>query len=140
MKMFTRFNVLLAAVLGMALGFGSVASAQSTTYYGADVNGNRNVLPGVLITAGTQPVISGCPTVSAQVGGATAGKFVTSGTACALVLTLPAAPNGYYCFATDLTTSPAVLPRLASSTTISCTFASFTTVASDTISYVAIGY
>ncbi len=136
MKMFTRFNALFAAVLGMALGFGTVATAQ--TYYGPDVVGNRNVLPGALITAGTQPVLSGCPTISAQTGGATAGKFVTSGTACALVITLPAAPNGYICFATDLTN--AVVTKQASTTATSCTFTSFVTVGGDTILFQAIGY
>lgn len=138
MKILARFNVLLAAVLGMALGFGSVASAD--VYYGANVNGNQTVLPGALVSAGgAAPVLSGCATLSAKVLGPTAGKFVTSGTSCNLVVTFAtAAPNGWFCVAVDLTTAASVVSQ-ASSTTTTATFAG-TTVAADVVQFACIGY
>lgn len=141
--MFKKFLALGLAltVLGIGLatfnfGASDKVSAQTTNLAG---NYTTVILPGAPITIGAQAAISGCATVSAQVGGAASGRFQTSGTACAPVFTLPgAAPNGWACFATDLTT--AVVFRQASTTTTSCTFASATTVAADNIVWYAIGY
>lgn len=138
MKLFTQVKILFAAILGLALGFGTVATAQ--TYFGANVVGNQMVLSGALVSAGgAAPVLSGCATISASVGGPTAGRFQTSGTSCTLVITFAtAAPNGWACNAKDITT-PADTVNEVSTTTTSATFAG-TTVAADNIVYFCIGY
>jgi hypothetical protein len=86
------------------------------------------------------PVISGCGTISAQTGGAYAGKFQTNlGGTCTAVIPLPVSPkgNGWRCSA-DNQTRANVLRQSASSST-SCTFTG-TTVASDVIVWSATSY
>ena len=138
-------NILRLALALTVLGFGIAVfnfgasdkvSAQTTNTAG---NYTTVIIPGAPITIGAQAAITGCNTVSAQVGGAGSGRFQTSGTSCAPVFTFPAAaPNGWACFATDITT--AVTFRQASTTTTSCTFATATTTAADNIVWYAVGY
>lgn len=92
---------------------------------------------GAIASAGTKFTASGCSN-STTVGGAIAGKF-TSGTTgtCTVTITLPTAANGWTCNAYDLTT-PAVFQQTASTTT-SCTIAA-TTVTSDVVTFMAMGY
>lgn len=125
------------AVLAAMLGLGGVAVAQ--TYYGWNPSTGLEVIHGADVSGGVLPVLSGCATISASVGGASAGKFVTSGTSCTLTLTFPsAAPNGWTCFANDVTT-PADKVVQSATTTTSCSFTG-TTVAADVIVWNAIGY
>lgn len=72
-------------------------------------------------------VSSGCATVSAVKGGATSFQFATSNTTCTPVIQLPPAPNGWACFAQDIT-HPVVFTQTAS-TTFSCTVTGTTTAA-----------
>ena len=136
------FKKVSAFVLGLfaasILGIGGLALAQSV-YYGWNPSTGLETTHGADVSGGPLPVLSGCATISASVGGASAGKFVTSGTSCNLTITFPsAAPNGWACFASDLTTTADKVVQNASTTT-SCTFAG-TTVAADTIVWNAIGY
>lgn len=89
------------------------------------------------ISAGTTFGASGC-SVGTLVGGVAAGRF-TSGTtgACSVTVTLPTAPNGWACAASNQTT--ANLIRQSASTTTSCTITG-TTVSGDVISFQAMGY
>jgi hypothetical protein len=48
-------------------------------------------------------ISSGCTTVSATKGNALAGEFATTATTCTPVIQLPPAPNGWACFAQDVT-------------------------------------
>lgn len=126
----------LAVVLALAVASTFHEPAQAVV---------RAVAPGTLtninassiIAGGTKFTASGCAN-SATVGGATAGQF-TSGTtgACAVTITLPTAPNGWTCYATDLTTT-ANFTQTASSTT-SCGVTG-TTTTSDVVHFMAIGY
>lgn len=92
------------------------------------------------ISGGTTFTASGC-SVSALVGGATAGTF-TSGTAgtCTVVITMSGlvAPNGFSCFASDRTTAADIITQTAS-TNATATL-SGTTVSGDVISFGCIGY
>lgn len=128
----------LGIVAGFALGFGGAALAQSV-YYGWNPSTGLEVSHGADVSGGVLPVLTGCATISASVGGASAGQFVTSGTSCTLVITFPsAAPNGWSCFANDVTT-PADKVVQSATTTTSCSFTG-TTVAADKILWNAVGY
>lgn len=91
------------------------------------------------ISGGTVPGISGC-TAGTQVGGGSAGTFVSGTTgACTVVLTFAfTAPNGWVCHANDLST-PANLISQSARTTTTCTVTG-TTVSGDVISFLAIAY
>lgn len=134
--LFARFKY---AALAAALGFAGVASAQ--VYYGWNPSTGLEVSHGSDVSGGVLPVLSGCATISASVGGASAGRFQTSGTTCNLVITFPsAAPNGWYCTAANITSKTATNAFfLTSTTTTSCTFTA-TTVASDNVIWNAVGY
>ncbi len=128
---------LFGVVSALVFGFAGVASAQ--VYYGYNPVTGLEVTHGADVSGGVLPVLSGCATISASVGGATAGKFATSGTSCNLTITFPsAAPNGWACWASDLTT-PADTVKEASTTTTTAVFAG-TTVAADVIVWNCIGY
>jgi hypothetical protein len=92
---------------------------------------------GAFISGGTKFTTSGC-SISSTTGGATAGTM-TSGTTgtCTVVITLPTAPNGWHCAASNRTAKTAV-PTTASSTT-SCTIEGSTTTG-DVISFLAMAY
>lgn len=128
------------AVLAAFLGLAGVAVAQ-TAYYGWNPSTGLEVMHGSDVSGGALPVLSGCATISASVGGASAGRFQTSGTTCNLVITFPsAAPNGWYCTAANITNKTATNAFfLTSTTTTSCTFTA-TTVASDNVIWNAVGY
>jgi len=130
-------SFLRGALLGL-LGLGGVALAQ-TVYYGWNPITGLETTHGADVSGGALPALSGCATISASVGGASAGKFTTSGTSCNLTITFSsAAPNGWYCTANDITTSADKVVQTATTTT-SCTFAG-TTVAADVIVWNAVGY
>lgn len=82
-------------------------------------------------------ISSGCATVSATKGNAIAFQFTTSGTSCTPVIQLPPAPNGWNCFAQDVT-HPVVFTETAQST-FSCTVTG-TTTASDVVQVSATPY
>jgi hypothetical protein len=96
-------------------------------------------LKGGMISGGTTfTITSGCATVSARTGGATAGTFATTTTgACTPVIALPTAPNGWACNASVLNRAN-VFTQTATTTT-SCTV-SGTTVSGDTVIFSAIGF
>lgn len=82
-------------------------------------------------------ISSGCATVSATSGSATAFQFATSGTSCTPVIQLPPAPKGWNCFAQDVT-HPVVFTETAQ-TAFSCTVTG-TTTASDVVQVTATPY
>jgi len=76
-------------------------------------------------------ISSGCATVSATKGSAVAFQFATSLTGtCTPVIQLPPAPNGWACFAQDITHN--VVFTQTAATTFSCTVTGATT-ASDVV-------
>lgn len=137
-KKFLRgLNKGTAFFIAAMLGLGTVVLAQ--TYTGYNSTTGLNSTYGADVTIGPLPVLTGCATISASVGGPTAGRFQTSGTSCTLTITFPgAAPNGWACFASDITTVADTVKQTATTTT-SCTFAG-TTAAADNIIWNAIGY
>lgn len=130
---------ILAAMLATVLCLSTPAMAQTYTGYNP-VSGLNSTL-GADVSIGPVPVITGCGTISSELGGPTAGKFLTTATTgCAVVITFPgAAPNGWYCWVADLTTVADTFTQ-ASFTTTSCTFTSRTIAASDQLVYTAIGF
>jgi hypothetical protein len=94
--------------------------------------------PGVISNGTTFTIASGCGTPTSLTGGSTSGSFAAGQAACAPVIGLPTAPNGWYCEARDLTTPADLLTQTAKSTS-SCTL-SGTVVSGDTIVFRAQGY
>lgn len=136
MKHLSKVCSLFASLALFALGS---LDAQAQVYYGYNPSSGIEVLHGAEVFGGPLPVLTGCATISVSVGGASGGRFQTSGTSCNLTITFPsAAPNGWACFATDITT--AVVLRQASTTSTSCTFAAAVTTAADNIIWNAAGY
>ena len=134
----TKFKSFLRGALLGLLGLGAGAVV-AQTYYGWNPTTGLETTHGADVSGGALPTLSGCATISASVGGASAGKFATSGTSCNLTITFPsAAPNGWYCTANDITTSADKVVQTASTTT-SCTF-SGTTSAADVIVWNAVGF
>lgn len=82
-------------------------------------------------------ISSGCTTVSATKGTATNGQFATTATTCTPVIQLPPAPNGWACFAQDVT--HAVVFTQTASTTYSCTVTG-TTTSADVVQFSATPY
>lgn len=83
-------------------------------------------------------ITSGCATVSALVGEATAIQFSTTATTCTPVITFAiTAPNGWACLGIDIT-HPVVFTQTAKSTT-TCTITA-TTTSADVIVVVAFQY
>ncbi len=97
--------------------------------------------PPYTIASGTFPTITGCGTISATAGGATAGTFTTSTTGtCTAAIPMPTAPHGWTCVAQDITKHTVANILIQSATaTNSCTVTG-TTAASDVITFVAYGY
>lgn len=83
-------------------------------------------------------LITGCGTVTAVKGGATAGTFAAGATSCTPVIALPYSANGWYCSAWDITTNTDTLKQSADSTT-SCTMTG-TVVSADVIVWQARGF
>jgi hypothetical protein len=95
-------------------------------------------LVGAAISKGTKFTASGC-SLSATVGGRQAGQFAsgTTGT-CTVVITLPTAPNGWACHASDINVPANAIAQSGTSTT-SCTITG-TTTSGNTVVFSAIGY
>ena len=88
------------------------------------------------VGAGTSPTITGCGTISSQLGGALSGTFVSSATSCTPVLTsLPASTNGYQCFIVNETAGTGTVVGSISSTATSATFPTFTIVATNVLGF-----
>lgn len=127
----TPTSLILSFVRPLALGAGSLAgltvnSAGAVTYLGAPISG------------GTKFTATGC-SLSTTVGGRVAGTFASGTTgACTVVITLPSAPTGWSCAASDRTTPANLIAQSASSTT-SCTITG-TTISGDVIGFQAMGY
>lgn len=105
--------------------------------------GAASVLTASLVSLGTKFTASGCSNGS-TVGGAAAGQFAsgTSGT-CTVVITLNGAtgltaPNGWACYANDVTTPADVIHQTASSATTATL--SGTTVSGDVVNFGCQGY
>lgn len=90
------------------------------------------------ISGGTKFTATGCSN-GTTVGGATAGSFAsgTTGT-CTVAITLPTAPNGWACYASNISTPANPMAQSAVSTT-SCTITG-TTTSGNTIVFSAMGY
>jgi hypothetical protein len=99
------------------------------------------VVPGTLVEGTKFTSNAGC-SETALVGGATAGSF-TSGTTgtCTVTITMggsATAPNGWACFANDLTTPSDTIKQTATSTTTATL--SGTTVSGDAINFSCTGF
>jgi fibronectin-binding autotransporter adhesin len=118
------------AVLGLTIIDGSVGIGTTSPLKTLDVRGmvaaNGHISNGTTFT-----IASGCGTPTSLTGGATTGSFAAGQTACAPVITLPTATNGWWCSAWDITTTADTL-KMTADTTTSCTL-SGTVVASDVI-------
>lgn len=130
-----------------------IGAAGSSGYFHAgnfSVNASGNtVLAGLssvtgIASGGTKFTISGC-SAGTTVGGATAGQFAsgTSG-ACPVVITMNGAtgltaPNGWSCFAADITAGHLVDFTQTASSQTTCTV-SATTTSGDTVVFHAIAY
>lgn len=108
-----------------------VAKVDNTT-----ITASAGTISATGLSVGTPPTITGCGTISSQVGGALAGTFVTSATSCTPVLTiLPTSTNGYFCMISDQSLGTGALIGSISSTTTTATFPTFTTVATNVLAF-----
>jgi hypothetical protein len=120
-----------------AVRFSRGGCAFKSTGYCVDPSGNETTNSHISGGA-TFTIASGCGTPTALTGGATAGSFVTSSSAeCTAVINLPTAPQGWVCYASDIT-HPVVFKQTANSTT-TCTVSASVT-ASDVVVFSATGY
>lgn len=126
-------------LLGLcALGLATVALAVD---YGWNASTGLEAFHGSFVSQGTAPVITTCATVSAQVGGATAGKFQSTSAACAPTFTfLTAAPNGWLCNVQDQVTPATKINQTSFTTTTAVFTNSAATVSGDTYVYFCIGF
>ena len=87
------------------------------------------------LTTSAVPTISGCGAISNQIGGGLAGTFQTDSTSCTPTLNgLPVTTTGYACMLWDQTHPTNPIGNV-SSTTISATFGTLSTTASDVIAF-----
>jgi len=87
------------------------------------------------VDSGVKPNITGCGTISNQIGGSTVGTFVTSAVSCTPSLTaLPFGTNGHTCLMWDQTHYTTPIGN-TSSTTTSASFPTFVTTVNDTITF-----
>ena len=138
----TGFVITTACIRGTGFSInGSGAASVASLASASTLKGTA------IISTGSAPTItgSGACTLSAQVGGATAGKF-TATAACATgqtytISAMPAAPNGYVCDAGDRTTSGVVFQQTSDSTTTAVFTIRTTSVANnDIIQFKCQGY
>jgi len=109
--------------------------------YGWNPSTGLEAFHGAFVSQGTAPAITGCATVSAQVGGATAGKFSSTSAACAPTFTFPsAAANGWMCFVQDQVTPATKINQTSFTTTTAVFTNSAATVSGDTYVYYCIGF
>jgi hypothetical protein len=97
------------------------------------IAGNGHISNGTTFT-----IASGCGTPGSLTGGATTGSFTAGQAACAPVINLPTAPNGWWCSANDITHPADAFTQTAKSTT-SCTL-SATVTSADVIVFHAEAY
>lgn len=104
------------------------------------VSGVKGYIPYFYGTTAAPTLTTGTCSASAWTGGNFAGKFTapTCAAGTIIISSLPPAPHGYICFATDQTTPTDTLVQTNNSTT-SCTLKS-TTVNGDTIGVAAISW
>jgi hypothetical protein len=94
-----------------------------------------------MIETGVFPTITGCGTISATAGGATAGTFTTNTTGtCAASFTMPTAPHGWSCFVQDITKHVVTNILIQTGSTVSSCAVTGTTAASDVLTFFAVGY
>jgi len=109
--------------------------------YGWNPSTGLEAFHGAFVSQGTSPVVTGCSTVSAQVGGATAGKWQSTSAACAPTLTFPtAAPNGWTCIIQDQVTVASKINQTSFTTTTAVFTNSAATTSGDTYVYYCIGF
>jgi hypothetical protein len=123
----------LIGVIALAV-LGAVATPLGAQQLGTGVIGWAAMAPG-----GGAPqftITSGCGTVSSLKGGATAGSFSSTQSSCVPIIALPTAPNGWVCYAVDITSGHAVVATQTGSSTASCTV-SLTITSGDTVQFVA---
>ena len=120
------------AIIQGNVGIGTTSPLQILDVRGL-IAGNGHVSNGTTFT-----IASGCGTPGSLTGGATTGSFTAGQAACAPVITLPTAPNGWWCNAIDVTHPADVFTVTAKSTT-SCTV-SATVTTGDTIVFHAEAY
>lgn len=132
-----RFLAVLAA---FTIGLLAVAPANAVDYGWSAVTG-LEAMHGALVSQGAQVVVSGCATVSAQAGGASAGKFSSTSAACAPTFTFPAAaPNGWLCIVQDQVTSATKINQTSFTATTAVFTNSAATVSGDTYVYLCFGF
>lgn len=110
---------------GFTSDLGLVWSNGTAWYATSDSNG------------GSVTISSGCTTVSATKGNQVAGEFATTATTCTPVIQLPPAPNGWACFAQDVTHN--VVFTQTARTAFSCTVTG-TTTSGDVVQFSATPY
>lgn len=119
----------------------AIATMAMAADYGWNPSTGTEAFHGALISQGTAVAISGCATVSAQVGGASAGKFQSTNVACNPTFTFPsAAPNGYVCVVQDQVTPTIKITQTSFTTTTAVFTASGTTVSGDTYVFSCMGF
>jgi hypothetical protein len=140
--MFTKIRSLFAKRLALTLagvGLAGVVAA-ATVYIGFNPSTGLSMFTGTNLAVGTLPVLSSTTTscgtyatVSASMlGGASTWQVTANTTTCTLKFTFPsAAPNGYFCVASDETT-PADTMKQSAHDTLSCTLTG-TVVSADNI-------
>lgn len=134
----------------VAIGLNGGANAAAS--WKADATGDFVIVPHVgaaaiisapVISTGSVPTLTGtgaCATTSTQLGAGLAGSFHCTGTTGASTVTITpgiAAPNGWSCFANDLTTANTL--RQSAFTGTGCTI-SGTVNANDVITFGAIAF
>lgn len=117
------------------------ASSALAVDYGWNPSTGLEAFHGAFVSQGTSPVITGCATLSAQVGGATSGKWQSTSVACAPTFTFPtAAPNGWVCAVQDQVTPATKINQTSFTTTTAVFTNSAATVSGDTYVYYCIGF
>ena len=125
----------------LALGASALVGVAFAVDYGWNPSTGLEAFHGSFVSQGTAPVISGCATVSAQVGGATAGKFQSTNVACSPTLTfLTAAPNGWLCNIQDQVTTASKINQTSFTTTTAVFTNTGATTSGDTYVYFCIGF
>lgn len=105
----------------------------------ADDSGAGLVRQSGPVSVGTTFTASGC-SVGTLVGGASAGTMVSGTTgACTITITLPTAPTGWACSASDRTTPANLISQTTGGSTTTCVITG-TTITNDVISFSAVAY
>ena len=127
---------LIVALVGLA-----VCGVALAVDYGWNPTTGLEAFHGALVSQGTAPVITTCAVVSAQVGGASAGKFQSTSAACAPTFTFPtAAANGWLCTVQDQVTPATKINQTSFTTTTAVFTNSGATVSGDTYVYLCFGF